>query len=138
MPLTSAYWPVPWVSAVRSLVVTVGSSVIAGCLVPLRHRPRPGIIAPIEKAPHQHVCGGGPSGSLVRPARPTRGGDGTGRSAHAAPLEGDEQPLGAARPDPALDVGGGQRPELPALGGVLVEKLLQLVAGELVADHALP
>src|SRR5215218_4482317 len=40
--------------------------------------------------------------------------------------------------DPALDVGRGDHPELPALPGLLVEHLLELVARHLPADHAFP
>jgi hypothetical protein len=53
------------------------------------------------------------------------------------PFKGDEETFDPARPDAALDFDGGDRLELPALGSMLVEHLLELVAGHLAADHAL-
>jgi hypothetical protein len=53
------------------------------------------------------------------------------------PFKGDEETFDPARPDAALDFNGGDRPELQALSGMLVENLFELVAGHLAADHAL-
>jgi hypothetical protein len=53
------------------------------------------------------------------------------------PFKGDEETFDPAGPDAALDFDGGDRLELPALGSMLVEHLLEFVAGHLAADHAL-
>ena len=53
------------------------------------------------------------------------------------PFKGDEETFDPARSDAALDFDGGDRPELPALSSMLVEHLLEPVAGHLAADHAL-
>ncbi len=53
------------------------------------------------------------------------------------PFKGDEETFDPARPDAAPDLDGGDRPELPALSGMLVENLFEVVAGHLAADHAL-
>jgi hypothetical protein len=53
------------------------------------------------------------------------------------PFKGDEETFDAARPNAALHFNGGDRLELPALSCILVEHLLELVAGHLAADHAL-
>jgi hypothetical protein len=53
------------------------------------------------------------------------------------PFKCDEETFNPARPDAALDFDRGDRPELPALSSMLVEHLLELVAGHLAADHAL-
>jgi hypothetical protein len=53
------------------------------------------------------------------------------------PFKGDEQTFDPARPNAALDFDGGDRLELPALSSMLVEHVLELVAGHLAADHAL-
>ncbi len=53
------------------------------------------------------------------------------------PFKGDEETFDPARPDAAPDFDGGDRLELPALSGMLVEHRLELVAGHLAADHAL-
>src|SRR4051812_43845634 len=52
-------------------------------------------------------------------------------------LEGDQDALHASRSHAALHVDGRDRSELPALTSVLVQDLLQLVAGHLAADHPL-
>ena len=44
------------------------------------------------------------------------------------PFKGDEETFNPARPDAALDFDGGDRLELPALGSMLVEHVLELVA----------
>jgi hypothetical protein len=54
-----------------------------------------------------------------------------------AALKGNEEALGPPRSDPALHLGAGDRPELPSLGRVIVEELLELPTGHLVADQAL-
>jgi hypothetical protein len=59
------------------------------------------------------------------------------RSSADRPFKGDEETFDPARPDAALDFDGGDRFELPALSCMLVEHLLELVAGHLAADHAL-
>jgi hypothetical protein len=53
------------------------------------------------------------------------------------PFKGDEETFNPTRPDASLDFDGGDRLELPALSSMLVEHLLELVAGHLAADHAL-
>jgi hypothetical protein len=53
-------------------------------------------------------------------------------------LEGDKEALGPPRSNPTLHIGTSDRLELPALGSVLVEELLELAAGHLAADQALP
>ena len=53
------------------------------------------------------------------------------------PFKGDEDTFDPARPDAALNFDGGDRLELPALSSMLVEHLLELVAGHLAAHHAL-
>ena len=52
-------------------------------------------------------------------------------------FKGDEETFDPARPDAALDFDGGDRLELPALSSMIVEHILELVAGHLAADHAL-
>src|SRR5829696_3847038 len=53
------------------------------------------------------------------------------------PFKGDQDTFDAARPDAALDFNGSDRLELPALGSVLIEHILELLAGHLAAEHAL-
>src|SRR5215203_3735103 len=53
------------------------------------------------------------------------------------PFEGDEDTFDRTRADAALDFDRRERLELPALSSMLVEHLLNLVAGHLAADHAL-
>jgi hypothetical protein len=53
------------------------------------------------------------------------------------PFKGDEETFDPAWPDAALDFDGGDRLELPTLSSMLVEHVLELVAGHLAADHAL-
>jgi hypothetical protein len=53
------------------------------------------------------------------------------------PFEGDEKTFDPARPDAALHFNRRDRLELPALSSMLVEHVLELVAGHLAADHAL-
>ena len=53
------------------------------------------------------------------------------------PFKGDEETFDPARPDAALDFDGGDPLELPALSSMLVQYLLEFVAGHLAADHAL-
>src|SRR6476469_5483359 len=50
-------------------------------------------------------------------------------------LEGDQEAVNATRSDAALDVHGGDRLERPSLRAVLVEDLLELVAGHLPAHE---
>ena len=54
------------------------------------------------------------------------------------PFKCDEETFNPARPDAALDFDRGDGSELPALSSMLVEHLLELGAGHLAADHALP
>ena len=61
---------------------------------------------------------------------------GAAGSAGAA-LEGDQDAVDTAGTDAALDLHAGDRLELPALGGVLVEDALELRAGHLAADELL-
>ena len=42
------------------------------------------------------------------------------------PFKGDEETFDPARPDAAVDFDGGDRLELPALGSMLIEHLLEL------------
>jgi len=53
------------------------------------------------------------------------------------PFKGDGETFDPAGSDAALDFDGGDRLELPALGSMLVEHLLELVTRHLAADHAL-
>src|SRR5215218_8197222 len=55
----------------------------------------------------------------------------------SGPLERHQYALDPARTDPALDLDGGDRLERPALLAVLVEHLLQLLAGHLAPEQAL-
>ena len=66
-------------------------------------------------------------------APPARG----GRAGSDLTLERDEQSLDTAGADAALDVGAGDGPQPPALRGVLVEQLLEVLPGDLPADHLL-
>src|SRR4051794_4303205 len=61
---------------------------------------------------------------------------GSGRLLDEA-FERDEQPVDTARADAALDLRARDRLDLPAVAGMLVEDLLELVAGELAADEPL-
>src|SRR2546426_9049067 len=56
----------------------------------------------------------------------------------ARPFEGEEQAFDRAGADTPLDVGGGDRLQAPAVLGMLVENLLQLVAVQRVTDQRLP
>jgi hypothetical protein len=51
------------------------------------------------------------------------------------PFKGNEETFDPAGPDAALDFDGGVGLELPALGSMLVEHVLELVAGHLAADR---
>jgi hypothetical protein len=78
--------------------------------------------------------GGGPDARHPVAAQQPEGlSDASGRRS----LEGHEQPLGRARTDPPLHVGGGERLELPPLARVLVEHRLHLAPAHLAADHPL-
>lgn len=53
------------------------------------------------------------------------------------PLEGDQQTFDPTRAEATLDLSGGDGlQQLPARGGLLIEDLLQLIAGYLAADQA--
>jgi len=54
------------------------------------------------------------------------------------PFKGDEETFDPAGSDTALDFDGGDRLELPALGSMIVEHLLEHVAGHLAAGHLPP
>ena len=53
------------------------------------------------------------------------------------PFKSDEDTFHAARTDAALDFNGCDRLELPALGSLLVEHILELFARHFAAEHAL-
>ena len=52
-------------------------------------------------------------------------------------LEGDEHAIDTTRSDTSLHLDSGDRLERPALRAVVVENLLELVAGHLAADESL-
>ncbi len=99
-----------------------------GRLGPRRGR-RPG-------PPARPLPTGGPGGGAG--LSPTDGAPGLALTlllALARPLEGQQQALDGAGPDAALHVGGRYRLQRPAVLRVLVERLLQLVAVQSVADE---
>src|SRR3954452_20426017 len=53
------------------------------------------------------------------------------------PFKGDQDTFDTARPDAPLDFNGSDRLELPTLGGILIEHILELCPGHLAAEHAL-